>query len=222
MDVKARPHSGSLITFEGVSGAGKTTAMLKLEQWLIARGEEVVTIMEPEATFIGQRVHEVINDPQSVELCDDAELLLVFAARAQLIHERIRPALLRGAFVLCDRFVDATYAQQAAGRGRSLRHSHIGLLERRFIGITPDLTFLLDLPVDVAIGRARQGKDFTSDTESETREFLERVKSSYWRRLGQDPDRWRVIDASRPEETVIKAMTLWLEDFYETERALTP
>ncbi|MEO6066318.1 MAG: dTMP kinase, partial [Lysobacterales bacterium] len=142
---------GCLVTFEGGEGAGKSTVLARVRATVEAAGLDVLQTREPGGTAIGEAVRAILLDRAHIALVDHAELLLMFAARAQLVREVIEPALARGAWVLSDRFTDSSFAYQGAGRGIDL--DFIAELERRVVGIQPDLTLLLDLPVSA--GHAR-------------------------------------------------------------------
>ncbi|WP_068873284.1 dTMP kinase, partial [Xanthomonas translucens] len=193
------------VSLEGGEGAGKTTAINAIRDWLQAQGHEVVLTREPGGTPLAERIRELLlnNAPalQPAEpLAAETELLLVFAARAQHVREVIRPALQRGAYVVSDRFTDSSYAYQ--GEGRGLDRAWIADLERRAVGLQPGLTLLLDL--DVQIGRARtSGRDLWPDRiESEQDDFFQRVRAGFRQRAAQDPQRFRTIDASQPPQAV--------------------
>jgi len=210
------------ISLEGGEGAGKSTAIAALREALQRRGHEVVLTREPGGTPLAERIRALIldnrqalrgEDDEDEPLSPEAELLLVFAARAQHVREVIRPALQRGAFVVSDRFTDSSYAYQGDGRG--LDPAWIAELERRAVGLRPGLTLLLDL--DVREGRARtSGRDLWPDRiESEQDDFFERVRAGFRRRAAAEPERFRVIDAAQPPqavgEAVAAAVTTWLE-----------
>lgn len=208
--VLSHPH---FISLEGGEGAGKTSAITALRDLLQARGHEVVLTREPGGTLLAERIRELVLNPQDEPLHADTELLLVFAARAQHVRQVIRPALQRGAFVVSDRFTDSSYAYQGAGRGLDARW--IAELERQTVGIKPGLTLLLDL--DVREGRARAaGRDLWPDRiESEQDDFFERVRHGFRQRAAEEPQRFRLIDASQtPAQVgaaVRDALWQWLE-----------
>jgi dTMP kinase len=144
---------GTFITVEGGEGAGKTTMMDRMVDWLAAHGRHVVRTREPGGTELAEKLREILLDKGNAGLSGQAELLLMFASRAQHLDEVIRPALHRGDTVLCDRFTDATWAYQGGGRGLPL--DDIAALERLVHGdLQPDLTLLLDLPVEQGLRRA--------------------------------------------------------------------
>lgn len=208
--VISHPH---FISLEGGEGAGKTSAITALRDQLQARGHEVVLTREPGGTPLAERIRELVLQPQGETLAAEAELLLVFAARAQHVRKVIRPALERGAFVVSDRFTDSSYAYQ--GEGRGLDAGWIAELERQVVGLKPGLTLLLDL--DVREGRARTaGRDLWPDRiESEQDDFFERVRQGFRKLAAAEPQRFRVIDASQtPEQVgaaVRDALWQWLE-----------
>ena len=145
--------SGLFITLEGPEGAGKSTNREYLAELLMQAGIEVVLTREPGGTPLAERIRELLLAPDSEVMAVDTELLLMFAARAQHLAGVIRPALARGAVVLCDRFTDATYAYQGGGRG--LAYERIAILEQFVQGdLRPDLTLVFDLPVEVGLARA--------------------------------------------------------------------
>lgn len=195
---------GVFITFEGGEGAGKSTMIARARDWLAERGHEVVVTREPGGTPVAERIRELVLDRGHAELDAVAELLLVFAARAQHLAERIRPALAAGRVVLCDRFTDATWAYQ--GAGRSVSPALIGALEQAVHGdLQPDLTVLLDLPVRAGLERMA-GRGDRDRIEQESERFFERVRQNYLQRAAAAPDRFAVVDASGDVETVWHAV----------------
>ncbi|WP_421568582.1 dTMP kinase [Stenotrophomonas sp. PD6] len=204
------------ISLEGGEGAGKSTAINAIREALHARGHEVVLTREPGGTPLAERIRALILTPDeevaAEPLSAEAELLLVFAARAQHVRQVIQPALRRGCYVLSDRFTDSSYAYQGGGRG--LEPEWIADLERRAVGLLPGLTLLLD--VDVAVGRARaNGRDLWPDRiESEQDDFFQRVRAVFRQRAAQDPARFRLIDASQDQAgvaaSVVAAIDAWL------------
>lgn len=192
---------GRLITLEGGEGAGKSTLLRGLEAHLRERGVDLVVTREPGGTAVGEAVRGVVLDAANNELCAEAELLLMFASRAQLVRQVIEPALAGGRWVLCDRFTDASYAYQGGGRGQPLER--IAELERwAALGLRPDITLLLDLPVSE--GRARAaGRGEADRIEGEGDAFFERIRGAYRQRAASDPGRFRVLDASAPPDAVL-------------------
>ena len=183
------------ITLEGVEGAGKSTLMTYVAEILSAAGKEVLQTREPGGTKTGEQIRNILLDRKNVGVTDDTELLLMFAARAQHINEVIAPALSSGKVVICDRFTDASYAYQGGGRG--IEASRIQTLEDWVQqGLKPKLTLLFD--IDVETGLRRAGKRSAADRfEQEEISFFERIRSCYLQRAKDEPDRFRIIDASQ-------------------------
>lgn len=207
---------GRFITLEGSEGVGKSTNLAWVAEWLRSRGVEVVSTREPGGTPRAESIRELLLSAAFDEPLDaDAELLLVFAARAQHLAQKIRPALERGAWVLCDRFTDATFAYQGGGRG--IAQARIAELER-FVqqGLEPDLTLLLDMPVAAAQQRLQgrlQTKGEAKDRfEQEQAAFFEAVRQAYLTRAAQAPERVAVIDVSASLEAVQAALAACLEE----------
>jgi len=191
---------GLFITFEGGEGAGKSTMIERTRRWLIGHGHDVVMTREPGGTALAEQIRQMVLGRQTSAPCPTAELLLVFAARAQHLHELIRPELARGSTVVCDRFTDATWAYQGGGRG--IPDELIATLERAVHGdLQPDLTLLLDLPVAIGLERIR-GRGQADRMEQESLAFFERVRQAYLRRAAQAPQRFAVVDAAADEEAV--------------------
>jgi len=187
--------TGLFITLEGPEGAGKSTNREYLAQRLRDHGLDVVLTREPGGTPLAERIRELLLTPADEPMNSDTELLLVFAARAQHLAQVIRPALARGAVVLCDRFTDATYAYQGGGRG--LAYQRIEQLEQFVQGeMRPDLTLIFDLPVAIGLSRAA-ARGRLDRFEQEGLEFFEAVRNAYLERARQKPQRYRVIDAGQ-------------------------
>ena len=191
---------GRFITVEGIEGAGKSTQMEVIGEFLGARNIPVVMTREPGGTHLGEAVRELLLNPDNHGMATDAELLLVFAARAEHLHKVIRPALESGDWVLSDRFTDATYAYQGGGRG--IAQARIGALEEWVQGsLRPDLTLLLDVPVEAGMARiAKRGQP--DRFERENREFFQRIRDNYLQRATAEPRRFRRIEAGAPLEQV--------------------
>lgn len=193
------------ITFEGPEGSGKTTQIQPLFGYLQDRGLDVVLTREPGGTAIGDQIRRVLLDPANREMLPEAEILLFSASRAQLVGQVVRPALARGAIVICDRFADSTMAYQGHGRGLDLES-----LRRitRFAtgGLTPDLTVYLDLDVEEGLRRKRvagqQNSEDWNRLDQQTMDFYDRVRRGYLGLASAEPDRWLVIDAARPADVV--------------------
>jgi dTMP kinase len=208
--------SGLLITLEGGEGAGKSTVIAAMEAWLGEQGIDYLRCREPGGTPIGERIRELLLDARHQGMAAQTELLLMFASRAQLVRETIEPALARGQWVLCDRFTDASFAYQGGGRG--IEAALIAELERWVVGRRPDLTLLLDVPVTLGLQRAR-GRDAVPDRiESESESFFERVRAAYRSMAAQQPQRFRVIDASTSLEHVVRAARAALEALCQHSR----
>jgi dTMP kinase len=187
--------TGLFITLEGPEGAGKSTNRDYLADCLRSHGIDVVMTREPGGTPLAERIRELLLAPGEEVMNADAELLLVFAARAQHLAEVIRPALARGAVVLCDRFTDATYAYQGGGRGLSVER--IATLEHFVQGVLrPDLTLVFDLPVEIGLARAT-ARGRLDRFEQEGRAFFEAVRSTYLNRAAAAPERYRRVDAAQ-------------------------
>lgn len=194
---------GRFITLEGGEGAGKSTLLAGLHDYLLQRGVSLLQVREPGGTALGEAIRSIVLDPAHTNISAESELLLMFAARAQLVRERILPALDAGQWVLCDRYVDASYAYQGAGRGQPA--NRIAELEHwACAGLKADLTLLLDLPVST--GRARAaGRGAADRIETEADTFFERVRQAYRDRADAEPRRFRVIDASQSADQVLQA-----------------
>lgn len=206
------------VSLEGGEGAGKTTAINAIRDCLRSHGHEVVLTREPGGTPLAERIRGLVLKPDAEiaaePLSAEAELLLVFAARAQHVRQVIRPALQRGAYVLSDRFTDSSYAYQGGGRG--LDPQWIADLERRAVGLLPGLTLLLD--VDVAVGRARAGRNRPARSRCgpATGRDRWRVREVFRSRAQQDPQRFALIDAGQVQERVaadvVARIERWLQD----------
>ena len=205
---------GLFITLEGSEGVGKTSNLEFIKNLLSKQGIEFIVTREPGGTLLGEALRDILLGDQFKGMADDTELMLMFAARAEHIAQVIRPALSRGQWVLCDRFTDATYAYQ--GGGRQLDMSRIEGLEHWVQGeLRPDLTLLLDAPVEV--GRERAGKRSAPDRfEQERDAFFERVRNVYLSRAKAEPGRIKVIDAScdlaRVQAQIAEVMGGYVED----------
>jgi dTMP kinase len=206
--------TGRLITLEGGEGAGKSTVLDAVRQRLEARGLDVVVTREPGGTVLGEAVRDIVLDPARRNISAESELLLMFAARAQLVRELIRPALDAGRWVLSDRFTDASYAYQGGGRGQP--EARIADLETWAAAMKPDLTLLLDLPIGE--GLARIGARGQADRiELESNDFFERVRAAYRARAAAEPKRFRIIDASRAVDEVRAAACAAIDAFVDAQ-----
>jgi dTMP kinase len=191
---------GIFITLEGGEGAGKSTCLKFIEAWLRQAGKNVVVTREPGGTEVGEKIREILLHARDLAMTPETEMLLMFAARAEHLVRVIRPALERGQTILCDRFTDATYAYQGGGRG--LPEERIAAIEQWVQGdLRPDLTLLLDLPVEAGLQRANS-RSVPDRFEREQRGFFERVRAAYLARAAREPNRLRIVDASKPLESV--------------------
>ncbi|WP_345547934.1 dTMP kinase [Microbulbifer aestuariivivens] len=200
---------GRFITLEGGEGVGKSTNLLFITDWMRSRGIEFVQTREPGGTPLAEQLRALLLEHREETVDPTAELLMVFAARAQHLAEVIRPALARGAWVICDRFTDATYAYQGGGRGLDL--SLIAQLEQTVQGpLRPDRVLLLDL--DPAQGLARAATTGAADRfESERLDFFQKVREAYLARADADPGRYAVLDAARPLAEVQQRLEVELQ-----------
>lgn len=189
---------GCFVSFEGIDGAGKSSQIEAAANWAAQAGWEVVRTREPGGTPLGEKLRElVLHERMHLE----TEALLMFAARRENLAELIEPALARGAFVLCDRFSDATYAYQHGGRG--LEEAKFHALEKWVHPqLQPDLTFLFDVPPAVAALRLARGREQADKFEREQRNFFEKVRVAYLKRAAESGGRIAVIDASQPIDEV--------------------
>jgi dTMP kinase len=205
------------ITLEGIEGSGKTTQIRHVATYLKNKGHDCVITREPGGTRIGEKIRAILLDSNSKGLDPSAELLLYTADRIQHVNEIIRPALSEGKTVLCDRYFDATLAYQGIARGIDMDLIH--MLHRKIVGnLRPDITILLDLPAEGGLKRAWDQINKGTRTNSETRfeeekiAFHENVRDGYLTLARMEPDRFRIIDASRNEkivqEDVLKALSL--------------
>ena len=203
---------GRFITFEGGEGVGKSTQIRRAAAWLEAEGVEVVLTREPGGTPRAEQLRRIMLERTDEPMPQSCELLLMFAARATHLANLIQPAVKRGAWVLCDRFTDATYAYQGGGRG--LPATDIDALVRIVHPqCQPDLTVLLDAPIAVGMARARarNGSDEPDRFESEHADFFERVRQNYLQRAAQESSRFRVVDATGDFERVELAVRAALQ-----------
>lgn len=208
---------GRFITLEGIEGAGKTSQLAAAAGHLESQGLRVLTTREPGGTRLGEGVRAVLLDPRYTGMTPEAELLLMFAARAEHVLRVIEPALAQGTWVLCDRFTDASYAYQGGGRG--LAPERIAALEDWVQGeLRPDLTVLFDLPVQLGLRRA--GSRSAADRfEREQAAFFERVADAYRSRAQQAPQRYRVVDAAQAPAQVEAALREALDGLLAGARA---
>ena len=200
---------GTFLSLEGIDGCGKSTQAALLADRLEAAGHEVVRLREPGGTAISEKIRTILLDPENGAMADECELLLYEASRAQLVREVIAPALARGAVVVCDRYLDSTYAYQAGGRGLDaalvVRCNELGSC-----GVLPDRTLVLDLNCEDALARATGGG--ADRLEQEGMRFQERVRAAYLRLAKAEPARVRVVDAVGAVEDVAGRVDAALRD----------
>jgi dTMP kinase len=187
---------GTLITFEGVDGAGKTTQVHRLEK---ALGKNVVVTREPGGTIISERIREIFLNSDGMTV--QTELLLIAAARAQHVDELIRPALEANQIVICDRFIDATVAYQGYRGGIDLELIH-RLNQTATGGLKPDLTFVLDLPPEIGLQRQQQGRTHRDRLDREPLESHYKVRAGYLAAAKAEPHRVKLIDATQSRDAV--------------------
>ena len=206
---------GRFITVEGGEGAGKSSNLAFIQSMLEAAGKPVLFTREPGGTPLGESIRELLLGHQHTGMADETELLLMFAARAEHLHSKIVPALEAGTWVLCDRFTDASYAYQGAGRG--IARERIATLENYVQGdLRPDLTLLLDLPVETGLKRA--GNRSAPDRfEKEAVNFFEKVRRGYLQIAADEPERVRIIDASPALDQVQQQISIVLQDYLATD-----
>ena len=202
-------QTGKFITIEGIEGAGKSTAVQDIHAWMDKHHIHSVFTREPGGTDIAEEIRKVLLFPASTEkMQPQTELLLMFACRAQLINHMIKPALQSGKWVVSDRYVDASYAYQGYGRGLDLQY--IQQLDKMIVGdIYPQLTFLLDVPVELGLKRAEK-RGQKDRIEQEKVEFFKRVREGYLERAKRDPDRIKIIDASKTPAVAAEQMVALL------------
>ena len=187
------------ISFEGTEGVGKTTLINRVEQWLQTQQQPYLRTREPGGTPLAEQIRALLLTPQTEPMAADCELLLLFAARAQHVQQKIMPALDAGQWVLCDRFIDASFAYQAAGRG--ITSAKIQQLVDMFVPVLPQYTFWLDAPVEIGLQRAQQ-RGQLDRFEQEKVEFFQKVRSCYQQRAAAEPARFVLLDATQSADQV--------------------
>jgi dTMP kinase len=207
-----------LITFEGIEGSGKSTQIKLVAEYLSQRNVSLIVTAEPSGTGIGRKIGSILFNRENNNMCAETEMFLFCAARAQHVRELIMPALKQNKIVLCDRFSDATYAYQGAGRG----------LDKKFIKLIndyssmllkPDLTLLFDLPVEIGLHRANKRNDNLKESssidrfEKENMDFHRRIREGYLNISKNDPDRFRLIDANRDVDTIQEEVSRHIVEF---------
>lgn len=210
---------GQFITLEGTEGAGKSTNLAFIEQWLHQQGIDAIVTREPGGTAIGEAIRQVLLKPEFTQMQADTELLLMFAARAQHLQEKILPALAQGKWVVSDRFTDASYAYQGAARGMPFeRIAHIEHWVQQ--GFMPHATFVFDLPIEIGMARVAARGGQVDRFESEQRAFFERVRGAYLTRAAAHPTRYKVLDASLPLSAVQAEIDAHLHQLLNQARSL--
>lgn len=197
------------ISFEGTEGVGKTTLIRKIYDYFLSQGKEVVLSREPGGTPMAEQIRALLLAVNHDEkMCNDTELLLMYAARAQHLDQVIMPALQAGKIVLCDRFSDASFAYQCAGRG--LSEEKLQLLNANFVSRMPDITFWLDAPIELGMDRAR-ARGALDRFEQEKVTFFEKVRGGYATLAERHPERLKRLDASQSPEQVFEQALAYLQ-----------
>ena len=197
------------ISFEGTEGVGKTTLIRKIYEYLVQQGQEVVLTREPGGTPMAEQIRSLLLSVNHDEnMSNDTELLLMYAARAQHLQQVIVPALLAGKTVLCDRFTDASFAYQCAGRG--LSREKLNLLNQNFVSHMPNVTFWLDAPIELGMSRARE-RGALDRFEQEKVAFFEKVRAGYQELFEQSPERMKCLDATQSPEQVFEQAVAYLK-----------
>ena len=197
------------ISFEGTEGVGKTTLIRKIYEYLVQQGQEVVLTREPGGTPMAEQIRSLLLSVHHDEnMSNDTELLLMYAARAQHLQQVIVPALLAGKTVLCDRFTDASFAYQCAGRGLSREKLHV--LNQNFVSHMPNVTFWLDAPIELGMSRARE-RGALDRFEQEKVTFFEKVRAGYQELFEQSPERMKCLDATQSPEQVFAQAVAYLK-----------
>lgn len=196
---------GILITLEGVEGAGKSTHLAFISALLAQSDREVVSTREPGGTLLGEQIRELLLRQDACPIDRMSELLMMFAARVQHLQEVVVPALRKGKIVLCDRFIDSSYAYQGGGRGIPAQ-TITRLVELSDVDLTPDLTLLFDVPVATGLGRIRRQRP-ADRFENEQLEFFQKVRSAYLEIAAAEPDRVYVIDTDTDIASVQSRIT---------------
>ena len=197
------------ISFEGTEGVGKTTLIRKIYEYLVQQGQEVVLTREPGGTPMAEQIRSLLLSVNHDEnMSNDTELLLMYAARAQHLQQVIVPALLAGKTVLCDRFTDASFAYQCAGRG--LSREKLNLLNQNFVSHMPSVTFWLDAPIELGMSRARE-RGALDRFEQEKVAFFDKVRAGYQELFEQSPERMKRLDATQSPEQVFEQAVAYLK-----------
>jgi dTMP kinase len=199
--MNASNATGFFITLEGPEGSGKSTHASRLAEFLRSKGRNVLLTREPGGTSIGDQIRAILNDHANTAMHPRAEILLFCSSRAQLIHQLIQPHLARGGTVVCDRFADSSLAYQGFGHGLDLETLR-SISDFASDRLAPDLTLLLDLPVEVGLARRRRSDSDWNRLDALNVEFHRRVRNGYLELAREEPGRWVRIDADKDEEEV--------------------
>ncbi len=202
--------TGKFISIEGVEGAGKSTQLAFIQRYLSEQGKQLVVTREPGGTELGEQIRTLLLTPTTTGMASDTELLLMFAARAEHVEQVIKPALERDDWVLSDRFVDATFAYQGGGRGIDLQRIST-LSDWTLKGLQTDVTFLFDLPVEIGQQRVLSRNEGIDRFEQEKVDFFQRIRELYLQRAQQEPNRIKVIDASKSIVEIELQLTVLLD-----------
>ncbi len=203
--------NGKFITIEGIEGAGKSTQLTFIKNYLTAQGKELVVTREPGGTVLGEQIRSLLLTPSDSAMAVDTELLLMFAARAEHVAQVIKPALDAGKWVISDRFTDATFAYQGGGRGISQQRIE-QLAEWTLNGLQPDITFLFDLPVELGQQRVLSRNEGKDRFEQEKVDFFQKIRDCYLQRAKHEPARIKVIDSSCSISDIEKQLTYILDN----------
>ena len=207
-----------LITFEGIEGSGKSTQIKLVAEYFVEKNVPIIVTQEPSGTDIGRKIGSILFNSEHYYMCAETEMFLFCAARAQHVREKILPALEQNKVVLCDRFSDATYAYQGAGRG--LDHEFIRLInDYSALHLKPGLTLLFDLPVEIGLQRATDRNNRLKEPSSidrferENIDFHQRIRDGYLNILRNDPQRFRLIDANQDVNAIQEEVRRHISDF---------
>ena len=207
-----------LITFEGIEGSGKSTQIKLVAEYFVKKNVPIIITQEPSGTDIGRKIGSILFNSEHYYMCAETEMFLFCAARAQHVREKILPALEQNKVVLCDRFSDATYAYQGAGRG--LDHEFIRLInDYSALHLKPGLTLLFDLPVEIGLQRATDRNNRLKEPSSidrferENIDFHQRIREGYLNILRNDPQRFRLIDANQDVNAIQEEVRRHISDF---------
>ena len=215
MDIMTNKQTGKFITIEGTEGVGKSTNIAFIKAWFEAKNISLLHTREPGGTPLAEEIRELLLSKRDEQVDAKSELLLMYAARAQHVSQKIKPALEQGQWVLCDRFSDASFAYQGAGRALGL-DKLVALDQWVLEGFKPDLTILLDLPVEVGLSRAQE-RGPSDRFEEEKVEFFEQVRNGYLQIARQEPERVKIVDARGNLEEVQQQIEQVLMNFYQQQ-----